>query len=126
MPSSHRVLIVGVLGAFQAVLARWFAEWGHEARFVTDPRAAHTVLDDWLPDLLLVDHLQTPDDFEGWWSRLLSHPTLAAIPAIVTGTIGAGPIQEQAASIVRRPYTRAELESAIARVLSSAGRDPPA
>jgi CheY-like chemotaxis protein len=124
MSLSKRVLVVGVLDGFQAVLARWSSEWGHDARFAPDPAAAHSAIADWLPDLVLVDHLRTPPDFQAWWTELRSHAALAAVPTIVTGNVGQGPIQQQAAAILRRPYTRSELESVIARVLGAAGRDP--
>ncbi|MFN0070406.1 MAG: hypothetical protein ACKVVP_02810 [Chloroflexota bacterium] len=116
MTFSCRILVVGVLDAFEGVLKRWFSEWEYEARFALNPSAAHDIVADWTPELILVDHLRNPRDFPTWWSELRAHPILAATPTIVTGISGTRSVQHEAAGTLPQPYTRSELESMIARV----------
>jgi DNA-binding response OmpR family regulator len=79
----RRVLVVDDDPSIQGFLAEALADEGYGVRTAANGREALTILDEWRPDLILLD-LMMPE-MDGWVfrARQRTMPAVAAVPVIV-------------------------------------------
>ncbi len=97
-------------------------EAGHEVRLAASAQSALSLLDHWLPDLVLADILMPETD--GWaFSRMVARYGIpfmfvTVVPAAAEGVL------RGCSGFLRKPVTPRRLREAVTRALSSAGDHP--
>jgi two-component system response regulator MprA len=118
-PAERRVLVVDDDPSIQGFLAEALADEGYGVRTAGNGREALSVLDEWLPDLILLD-LMMPE-MDGWVFRAAqrSLPAVADVPVIVlsaTRDLAAKTEGLDAAEVFAKPFDLDQLLGTIERI----------
>jgi CheY-like chemotaxis protein len=121
---SNRVLVVDDDALIRDTIATALSDEGYAVRVAADGRAALDTLDEWLPDLIVLDLMMPVMDGQAFRAAQRTSNTAADIPVIVLSA--AHNVQARAASIgavavFPKPFDLGTLLDAVARTV----RQPP-
>ena len=120
-----RVLIVDDDALIRDTLATALADEGYSVRVAPDGKAALDTLDDWLPDLIVLDLMMPVMDGQTFRAEQRSRTETAAIPVIVLSAahnVHARASALGAAAVFPKPFDLGTLLDAVERTV----RQPPA
>ena len=125
MVSAGRVLVVDDEPAVGRVVADLLGDEGYEVRWATNGEEALRVLDDWLPDVIVLDLMMPVMDGPSFRVAQRHLPGAAArVPVVVlSGMHDARAMAEElaAAAVIAKPFDLDDLLATIGQTIGRAG-----
>ena len=128
VPADARVLVVDDDELIRDTLATALSDEGYSVRVAGDGRAALQTLDEWLPDLILLDLMMPVMDGHAFRDAQRRLNEAAHIPVIVLSAghnLQARVASLGAAAVFAKPFDLATLLDAVEMTVSKGGQAPP-